>query len=85
MYHKIFIVMRQEYAHAQRSPPFWMVHSNQFIDFTVNFVLQKTGELAVAMVAFACIFGWLKIMNMQNNSVGRIVYYLMMYEWGSWM
>ena len=49
----------QEYAPAQRTPPFLMVHSNQFIDFKVNVVLQEMRELAVEMVSFgfACILG----------------------------
>ena len=41
----------------------------------------KNGELAVEMVAFACIFWMIKGMNLQNNSVGRIVYNLI-YERG---
>ena len=47
MHHKISLLCAQAYAHAQRTPLFWMVHSNQVIDFTITFVLQETGELAV--------------------------------------
>ena len=38
-----------------------MVYPNQVIDFTVTFVLQETGELAVEVMNFSCIFGRLKV------------------------
>ena len=63
--------MRQEYAHAQRTPPFYMVHSNQFIDFTVNFVLQEMQEVVVEMVAF-CIFERYKAELSDPRPAGRM-------------
>ena len=63
---KCFLLCAQKYAHAQRTPLFWMVHSNQVIDSAVNFVLQETWKLAVEMVAFWFIFRTFKGINLQN-------------------
>ena len=52
--------------HRQHTPLFSMVHSNQFIDFTVNFVLPEMRKLKVEMVGLG-VFGKIIGKILQNN------------------
>ena len=70
------------FARTVRTPvlngPFQLIHR-----FYGKLCAAKSGRIGFRNCGFYVYFWMIKGMNLQTNSVGRMVYHLMMYERGS--